>query len=219
MRDDEIVPLAGQLAGFGVHLPAAVLQQQLSFLDALQHWNRRVNLTAITDRQAAIEKHLLDSLTLLPLLQGDEDVLDLGSGAGLPGIPLKIASPHLQLWSVDAVQKKIAFQRQAARLLSLRGFYPTHARVETLAQDAAWVERFDVVVARAVASLPTLVRWARPLLRPAGRLIAMKGPEGEHELVAAGEELQELRMQCVEQRRLHLPVSGAERLLLVLVRC
>jgi 16S rRNA (guanine527-N7)-methyltransferase len=218
MSDQELTWLARHLAAWQLALPAAVLQQLLAFLDELQRWNRRINLTAITDRQEALEKHLLDSLSLLPLLQGDERLLDLGSGAGLPGIPLKIASPPLQLWSVDAVQKKIAFQRQVGRLLSLSGFHPTHVRVEDLAQDAAWGGRFDVVVARAVASLPALLGWGMPLLHSAGRLIAMKGPEGETELRAAHGELQAMGVHCIEQRRLRLPASGAERVLLVLTR-
>jgi 16S rRNA (guanine527-N7)-methyltransferase len=218
MRDGESSSLATLLAAQGVYLPEAALQKLLAFLDELHRWNRQINLTAITGRQDAIEKHLLDSLTVLPLLRGDEELLDLGSGAGLPGIPLKLASPQLSIWSVDAVQKKISFQKQVVRLLSLSGFHPTHARVESLAQDDAWLGRFDVVVARAVASLPTLAGWGLPLLRPSGRLIAMKGPEGEAELASVEKELRLSGAQCTDLRRLRLPVSGAERLLLVFTR-
>lgn len=88
-----------------------------------------------------------------------------------------------------------------------------------LAQQKPWLERFDVVVARAVASLPNLVQWAMPLLGPSGRLIAMKGPEGESELAAAQESLRALRVRSVELRQLRLPGSGAERHLLVFARC
>jgi 16S rRNA (guanine527-N7)-methyltransferase len=218
MNDQELAWLTRQLAVWKLDLPAPVPEQLLSFLDELLRWNRRINLTAIRDRQEALEKHLLDSLSILPLLRGDERLLDLGSGAGLPGIPLKIASPCLQLWSVDAVQKKIAFQRQVGRLLSLNSFHPTQARVEDLAQDGKWQGRFEVVVARAVASLPTLVAWGLPLLQPAGRLIAMKGPEGEAELLAARAELRTLGVHCIEQLQFRLPASGAERRLLVLAR-
>jgi 16S rRNA (guanine527-N7)-methyltransferase len=215
MSDQEAEWLDRCLAIWNVRLPATALQQQLEFLDSLQHWNRRINLTAITDRREGLEKHLLDSLSVLPLLQGDEKVLDLGSGAGLPGIPLKIANSKMQLWSVDAVQKKIAFQRQVARLLSLTDFHPIHARMEELIQDENWLGHFDVVVARAVSSLPALLGWGLPLLRPGGRLIAMKGPEWEAELHAASEALKAMRVQCTEQRRLRLPESGAARTLLV----
>lgn len=219
MTDQELAWLKGQLSVWQIDVPVAALLQMFTFLDELQRWNRQINLTAITDRQESIEKHLLDSLSVLPLLDGEGKVLDLGSGAGLPGIPLKIASPKLQFWSVDAVQKKIAFQRQVARLLALRDFNPVHARVEMLAQQKPWLERFDVVVARAVASLPNLVQWAMPLLGPSGRLIAMKGPEGESELAAAQESLRALRVRSVELRQLRLPGSGAERHLLVFARC
>jgi 16S rRNA (guanine527-N7)-methyltransferase len=215
MKDQHHAWFTEALSSLQIDLPEGGSQQMFTFLDELQRWNRRINLTAITDRREAIEKHLLDSLTVLPLLQGTEQLLDLGSGAGLPGIPLKIACPQLKLWSVDAVQKKVAFQRQVGRLLGLRDFYPTHTRVEALAHDDLWLRRFDVVVARAVASLPTLVGWAMPLLRSAGHLVAMKGPEGGQELAAAQDDLLALGVRCVEERRLRLPGSGAERLLLI----
>jgi 16S rRNA (guanine527-N7)-methyltransferase len=218
MKEQEALWLAEQLALWGIRLPETSLQQLPAFLDELLRWNRRINLTAITERREALEKHLLDSLSLLPLLRDDERVLDLGSGAGLPGLPLKLAKPRLQLCSVDAVQKKIAFQRHIARLFQLQDFQAIHARVETLVQDGAFVAGFDVVIARAVASLPTLLGWGLPLLRPRGRLIAMKGPEGAAEVLAAQGELKAWQVECIEQRRLRLPASGAERILLTLAR-
>ena len=103
------------LLGLDIGLEDAVLQAEVCFLNELIRWNKTYNLTSITDPDVAIEKHLVDSLTLLPYLGAAETVLDIGSGGGFPGIPLQIARPDLRITSVDAVAKKIAFQRHAAR--------------------------------------------------------------------------------------------------------
>lgn len=208
--------LAAQLAALGMALPAAALGQLEWLADELLRWNRTHNLTAITDPDEVREKHLVDSLTLLPLLAGAERLLDLGSGPGFPALPLKIASPGLEIVSVDAVGKKIAFQRHVARTLHLPGFTALHGRAEELAETPPGRTGFDIVTARALGSLPLLARLAVPCLAPGGRLIAMKGAEGETELGAAQAELAAVGLVCTERRRLRLPVSGAERILLIL---
>lgn len=199
-------------------MPADGLDRLLWFLDELLRWNRRVNLTAITDPVAGIEKHLVDSLTLLPLLSGQERLLDLGSGGGFPGIPLKIVLPRLRVLSVDAVQKKIAFQRHAIRQLGLEGFEARQGRAEQLPQMQGCGAAFDVVVSRAFTSLSAFAALALPCLSAGGRIVAMKGPEGERERTAAGSQLEEMGLVCTEVRHLQLPDSGAERTLIVLQR-
>src|SRR5512133_1632453 len=117
-----------------VEIDAETEARLLRYLDELLHWNRSINLTAIANREEAIEKHLVDALTVLPWLGPAARLLDLGSGAGLPGLALKIARPGLQLTSVDAVAKKITFQRHVIRLLGLTGVEALHGRLEELAQ-------------------------------------------------------------------------------------
>jgi 16S rRNA (guanine527-N7)-methyltransferase len=207
--------LARQLAQLGISVEQETLDKLISFLDELLHWNRRINLTAITDAEAAVEKHLVDSLTLVPMLGGDERMLDLGSGGGFPCIPLKVVFPRLRVFSVDAVQKKIVFQRHAARLLGLEHFEAFHGRAEELPAVEQCAAGFDVVLSRAFTSLPSFAALARPCLAPGGRIIAMKGPEGEQELAEAQGHLESLGLVCREVRRLRLPASGAERTLLV----
>lgn len=199
----------------GIILSDDACMQLLVFLGELERWNARINLTAITAHEEALEKHLVDALTVLPLLQGDESILDLGSGAGIPGIPLKIALPGINLLSVDAVAKKILFQRQVARVLQLTSFEAWHGRAEEVPKRAGG-DTFDVVVSRAFASLTDFSRLARPCLRRGGQLIAMKGPEGERELVEAAEALHELGLVPDKMRTLQLPRSRAIRTLLVL---
>jgi 16S rRNA (guanine527-N7)-methyltransferase len=210
--------LAELLAAQGVVPPAAVLER-LEWLSAeLLRWNRTHNLTAIIDPREVREKHLLDSLTLLPLLGDAKRLLDLGSGAGFPALPLKIACPALDVVSIDAVSKKIAFQRHVARTLQLSGFTAIHGRAEELAGNPTYARGFDIVTARALGNLPLLAELAAPCLAPGGRLIAMKGAEGAAELAAAQAELMKRGFACAGQHTLRLPESGAERMLIVLTR-
>jgi len=215
---DERKRLDAQLLRLGLAVEDAARDKLLLLLDELLRWNRTHNLTAITDRADAVEKHLVDSLSLLPLLDGDERLLDLGSGGGFPGLPLKIARPALRVVSVDAVAKKVAFQRHAVRRLGLTGFEPLHERAEALPQRPGFAAGFDVVVSRAFTALPAFAALALPCLAPAGRIVAMKGAEGEEELAAAEPALAALGLVCSECRRLQLPAGGGRRTLLVLRR-
>lgn len=202
----------------GLTLPPPTMAALETFLAELLRWNQKVNLTSITDPAEAREKHLLDSLSLLPLLQGEERLLDIGSGGGFPGIPLKLAVPGLRVVSVDAVQKKIAFQRHVARLLGLQGFAAEHLRVEQLPSHPLGKGGFDLVVSRAFAALEQFAALALPCLAPAGRIIAMKGAEGEKELAQSSEALTALGLVCREVRILQLPRSSSRRSLIVLAR-
>jgi 16S rRNA (guanine527-N7)-methyltransferase len=210
--------LAEQLAELGIQLPNPVLGDLLRLRDELLRWNRKINLTAVRSPEEAIEKHLVDSLTLVPLLTGTERLLDLGSGGGFPGLPLQIAFPELMVVSVDAVQKKIAFQRHAARLLGLKNFLAWHVRAENLRRQPGFGQGFEVVVSRAFAVLAQFASLAAPCLAPGGRMIAMKGVEGEAELADAAATLANLGLTCRSVDKLTLPASGAARILITLVR-
>ncbi len=213
-----VAELHDLLQASGLTLPQGCEERLELFLAQLLRWNQKVNLTAITEVQEAREKHLLDSLLLLPLLQGSERLLDVGSGGGFPSIPLKLAAPGLQVLSIDAVQKKIAFQRHVARLLDLQGFAAEHLRVEAVPAHPLAGGGFDVVVSRAFAALEQFAGLALPCLAPAGRIIAMKGAEGARELAQAEGTLGRLGLHCRELREFELPRSGARRSLIVLGR-
>ena len=208
--------LQAALAELEISIDSAQEERLLRFLDELLRWNQSINLTAITDRDEALIKHLADSLTLLPLLRGDETLLDMGSGGGLPGLPLKLVLPDLNLTSVDAVAKKISFQKHVIRSFALSGAVARHGRLEELGREPALAGHFELVVARAFASLADCVRLARPFLQPGGRLIAMKGPEGEREVLAAENVFTSAGFSLQQIDRLHLSGSNGERTLITL---
>ena len=206
--------LADLLRKLDLNVSSATIPLLERVVDELLRWNPRRNLTAITDRDEVLEKHLVDSLTLLPFARQSTHLLDIGSGAGFPALPLKIVCPELEVVSVDAVGKKIDFQRHVVRTLGLQGFTALHARVETLTD---YHVGFDLVTARALCSLAELVALAEPFLASGGRLVAMKGPEGSREFSEQQEPLKQAGWSAV-LHRLNLPLSGAERCLIELTR-
>ncbi len=201
------------LAELGLEVAPEALASLERLADELQRWNRRRNLTAITGRDEIFEKHLLDSLTLLPLIKSSCRLLDIGSGAGFPALPLKIARPDCEIVSVDAVGKKIDFQRHIARTFRLDGFTALHERIESLVDHSDFRQRFEIVTSRALCSLGTLQSMAEPFLVPGGRLLAMKGPGGDQEIDELGGSSQG-QGWVVRVHRLKLPLSGASRCLI-----
>lgn len=165
------------IKAMGLALPEGAVDKLLAYRDLMLKWNRTYNLTALKDPAQMVSHHLLDSLAILPWVSGPE-LLDVGSGAGLPGIPLAIARPELQVTLVDAVQKKATFQRQAAIELGLTNVQARHARVEELEGQ------YGMITSRAFAELADFVRLTRPLLAPGGCWLAMKGQQPDEELAA-----------------------------------
>lgn len=209
--------LTAQLDALGLPLDPVTVASLQTLVDVLLRWNARRNLTAITDRAEMVEKHLVDSLTLLPYARQSTRLLDLGSGAGFPALPLKIACPDLAVVAVDSVGKKIDFHRHVARLLRLADYTAVAARIEDLGDQEAYRSRFDLVTARALSSLEQVASLAAPFLAPGGRLLAMKGPEGRDEVNQWGAALV-LDGWSLALHDLRLPASGAKRSLVEMRR-
>ncbi len=198
----------------GLCLDDKELDKFSNFAAELQKWNKKINLTALTADTDIAVKHFVDSLTLLKVVGRKGILLDIGSGAGFPGIPLKIVCPELVIVSVDAVAKKVLFQRQIGRLLELENFTALHIRAEELA--AEYAERFDWVVSRAFSDIFLFAQMALPLLREGGQIVAMKGKGGGEEAEAARAALTELGLRIFEIIEFPLPVNGDARCLVVL---
>jgi 16S rRNA (guanine527-N7)-methyltransferase len=196
--------LEAGIEALGLELPAGAVASLGRYLALLAKWNRTYNLTAIRDPEKMVTHHLFDSLALLPHLEGVSTLADVGSGAGLPGIPLAICRPDLLLASVEASQKKAAFQQQAKIELDLANVSIHCERIEDF-QGA-----FDAIISRAFADLAAFVARAGHL---SGRLLAMKGayPQEEIDRLPAG-------WRVITAEKLLIPGLDAERHLIVLGR-
>jgi 16S rRNA (guanine527-N7)-methyltransferase len=189
------------IEALGLHLPDAAVDRLVAYLDELERWSGSYNLVSYDSRRDLVVRHLLDSLAVRAWT-GDGAVLDVGSGAGLPGVPLAIADPARPVTVLDANGKKVRFLRHVRRVLMLDNLAPVQARVEQYAPP----EPFACVVSRAFADLARFATLAAHLLAPGGRLVAMKGkrPEGEISGLPRG-----LRVEAVEP--VHVPYLHAER--------
>jgi 16S rRNA (guanine527-N7)-methyltransferase len=163
----------------------------LSYLTLLQRWNAAYNLTAIKDPAGMVTRHILDSLAVFPWVGGGR-LLDAGTGAGLPGVPLAIADPGLDVTLLDSAGKKIRFLNHVRRELGLENITPVQDRLESWASQAG----FDAVISRAFADLYSFVSAARHLLRPSTRLLAMKGRFPERELAELPDDV---RVDSIEE--------------------
>jgi len=156
----------------------------------LVDWNQCFNLTAITDREGVLVRHFLDSLSCLKVLPGAElaagaRVIDVGAGAGFPGLPLKLVCPEMRLTLLEATGKKVTFLEHMVHALGLTGVEMVHGRAEELGRDPAHREQYDWALARAVAKMPTLAEYLLPLVRVGGAMLAQKGEDAAAEVHGA----------------------------------
>lgn len=197
----------------GVSISDHQLQQFECYYQELVEWNGKMNLTAITEREQVFLKHFYDSISL-SFFQDMNQVkwmADIGSGAGFPGIPLKIMFPHLQLTIVDSLNKRITFLRQLIDKLGLKEVECVHGRAEDISRLESHRDRYDLVTARAVAKLAVLNELCLPFTKSGGVFISMKGSETEDEVKEAAYSLKELRAKLVKVDRMELPIEHSIR--------
>lgn len=205
-------------AELGIRLTEGQRDRCLRYLGLLLDWNARMNLTAVRDPHEALVKHFLDSMTALPLLPTVPNLrlIDVGTGAGFPGLVWKIMRPDLRLTLLDSLKKRLTFLDSVAGELSLEGVETLHARAEDVGRDAAYRERFDAAAARAVAEMSALSEYCLPFVRVGGLFLAMKGPRGDEEQAAASGIQRKLGGRLSEARPATLPFLNESRLLLLI---
>jgi 16S rRNA (guanine527-N7)-methyltransferase len=208
--------LADHARAFGIELTHAQLKAFEIYCHDLVEWNSRFNLTAITERDEVVVKHFLDSLSIALMLRpGAASLVDIGSGAGFPGLPLKIAFPALRVTLLDSTGKKVQFLKHIIAALNLREAVALHARAEELAHDVEHREKYDAAVARAVADLATLLEYGLPFVRVGGMFIAQKGVEVKEELRRAERAIDVLGGRLREVVPVRLPGLETRHLIVV----
>lgn len=201
----------------GITLTEKQIEQLLLFKQTVLEKNKVMNLTSITDSDEFDRKHFLDSLILLHEKEWQQAhrILDIGTGAGFPGVPLKIAAPDKEMILLDALKKRIVFLQETVTALGLSDVRAEHGRAEEWAHKKDYRESCDLVISRAVARLNTLVEWAMPFVRVGGYFLSMKGPQGEEEWREAEKGIALLGGKTERLRRLRLEGED-ERVLIVI---
>lgn len=198
---------------WGVQLSERQLEQFQLYYQLLIERNKQVNLTRITEKKEVYGKHFLDSLSLISMgeMEGKNSLIDVGTGAGFPSIPLKIALPELQVTLLDSLRKRIAFLEEVVTTLGLGNVTFVHGRAEDAARDSAHREAYDIATARAVAGLNVLSEYCLPFVRVGGAFIAMKAQQVDEEMSYAMGAIKKLGGRSVSVTPFELPDEMGER--------
>ena len=213
----EIQNFCKYLQKLEIQLTEIQLQQFMDYYEMLVEKNKVMNLTAITELQEVINKHFIDSLALVKVMKlNNQKLLDLGTGAGFPGIPLKIAYPNLNIVLLDSLKKRLNFLDEVIDKLNLNDIKTIHGRAEDYGRDIKYRESFDVCVSRAVARLSSLAEYCLPYVKKNGYFISYKSGNIEQELQASSKAIKILGAEVEQVHEFLLPENDVERTLIVI---
>lgn len=191
------------------------LEMFYSYMKLLKEWNEKMNLTAITEPYEILQKHFIDSLTIAPYIQNNTSIIDVGTGAGFPGIPIKIANNTISVTLIDSLAKRIHFLEEVIATLQLSNIDTYHIRAEEAGKDKSLREQFDIAVSRAVAPLATLVEYLLPFVKIGGKCICMKANKGE-EIQNSYKAIKALGGEIEKIEEFTLPDSDIKRTLIII---
>ena len=199
-----------------IHFSVEQLEQFFGYMNLLIEWNEKMNLTAITDPEEIILKHFIDSITILKEIKDNSKVVDVGTGAGFPGIPLSIMNPTLKITLVDSLNKRLIFLQEVVDKLNLKNIDIVHARAEEFGQNKKYRESFDISTSRAVANLTTLSEYLIPLVKIDGKVISMKAASAKDEINDAKKAIDTLggKIEAIEE--FNLPQSDIGRTVVII---
>lgn len=231
VTSEEDISEAGKISPFltsgsqdiSVPLSAESIKAFQVYAAMLRKWNEKMNLTNIVDDQGIAIRHFIDSLTLVAYIEEEQkkkgktdlSLIDVGTGAGFPGIPIKVTMPSLKITLLDSLKKRIGFLQAVCEALELQGIQAIHSRAEEGAKNKLYREKFDIATARAVASLPTLCEYCLPYVKVGGIFLAMKG-HAEEEIEQAGKAIVTLGGTIEDVHTFLLPGTDMTRTILVI---
>ena len=217
MFKDELQKAAAE---YGIALSDKQMEQFNRYFELLVEWNEKINLTAITEPKEVAIKHMIDSITAYDekIFQDGVTVIDVGTGAGFPGLPLKIFCPEIKLTLMDSLNKRIKFLQTVVEELGLQDVECVHARAEEGARNKKYRESFDIAVSRAVARLPILCEYCLPFVKKGGHFIALKGMQFHEEAEEAAKAIKVMGGSKTEIRPVKLPELDDKRAVITITK-
>ena len=199
-----------------VQLNDEQIKKYFEYMTLLLDWNEKINLTAITEVDDVILKHFIDSMTIFKYIENEESIIDVGTGAGFPGIPIAIMKEDVKITLLDSLNKRINFLNEVCSELKLNNVDTIHGRAEEIGKNKEYREKYDIAVSRAVANMSTLSEYLIPLVKIGGKCICMKGSEIEQELEQAKFAIKELGGKIEKVEKFTLPDSDMERNIIII---
>lgn len=210
--------LINGLKELGIDASEEALKKLISFKDIMLEWNEKINLTAITEEREVYIKHFIDSATCLATgcIKENMSAIDVGTGAGFPGVPLKILMDSLDMTLLDSLNKRISYLKEVSAKLGLKNVNTVHARAEEAGADKAYRERYDIVLSRAVAAMSVLCEYCMPFAKVGGVFLCQKGPDIKEELEEARSAIRTLGGRVREIKEFKLPYSDIKHNIIII---
>lgn len=212
MEKEKFIELMNRyLAELNIKLSEEQFEQFYRYMNILIEWNKVMNLTGITDPEEIIIKHFIDSLTVIKRVDPKDNIIDVGTGAGFPGVPIKIAFPETKVVLLDSLNKRIKFLNEVIEQLQLKGIEAIHGRAEDFGKNEKHREKYDIAIARAVAPLNILLEYLMPFVKIRGKVLCMKASNNEEEIKNSKKAIKILGGELVNTDEFFIPNTNIKR--------